>query len=70
MFLKQHGLRLSRENSQICVNSVKHLRYDLNSNGICVNMNIVKPITLFISPKCKIELHSVSEMITYQSHVH
>ncbi|KAG8174307.1 hypothetical protein JTE90_010933 [Oedothorax gibbosus] len=53
---RKQGLNLSKEKSQIKVNSVKYLGYNLTSEGLSVNVDKIKAISEYKSPENKAEL--------------
>ncbi|KAG8192393.1 hypothetical protein JTE90_017931, partial [Oedothorax gibbosus] len=62
---RKQGLNLSKEKSQIKVNSVKYLGYNLTSEGLSVNVDKIKAISEYKSPENKAELQRFLGMVTY-----
>lgn len=62
---RKFGLILSKEKSQIKVQSVKYLGYNLSREGLSLNMDKVKAIIDYKTPTNKNELHRFLGMITY-----
>lgn len=62
---RKFGLKLSKEKSQIKVQSVKYLGYNISKEGLSVSLDKIKAIVEYKTPSDKAELQRFLGMITY-----